>query len=135
MIAFDRNTKIRCDEGDYKGVLRVAEWIREDLHKVFGDPDGGAGTVIIAGTAGKSTLLEELHEKGLLSDEGLKDSAGNPKWEVYRTDRVRLDGAETVVIQGSDKRGTIYGLLAVSEACGVSPFVNWSEATPKRTCS
>lgn len=132
MIAFDRNTKIRCDEEDYKGVLRVAEWVREDLHKVFGDPDGGAGTVIIAGTAGKSALLEELYEKGLISRQGLDDGAGKPKWEVYRTDPVSIDGAETVVIQGGDKRGTIYGLLAVSEACGVSPFVSWSDAMPAR---
>ena len=36
----NRNTVIKCDENDHEGLNIVAGWVREDLRKVFGDPDG-----------------------------------------------------------------------------------------------
>ncbi len=36
------------------------------------------------------------------------------------------------VIAGSDKRGTIYGLFALSEMLGVSPFIDWLDVMPER---
>lgn len=35
-----------------------------------------------------------------------------------------------LVIAGSDKRGTIYGLFHLSEQMGVSPFVDWCGIKP-----
>ncbi|MBR5976105.1 MAG: glycosyl hydrolase 115 family protein [Clostridiales bacterium] len=40
-----------------------------------------------------------------------------------------------LVIDGSDKRGTIYGLFALSEMLGVSPFIDWLDIRPKRKTS
>ena len=37
-----------------------------------------------------------------------------------------------LIIAGSDKRGTIYGLFHLSECMGVSPLVDWSEVNPKK---
>ena len=39
---------------------------------------------------------------------------------------------KVLLIAGSDKRGTIYGLLNLSELCGVSPLVYWGDVTPLR---
>jgi hypothetical protein len=37
-----------------------------------------------------------------------------------------LEGVEkALVIAGSDKRGTIYGLFHLSQLLGVSPLVDW----------
>lgn len=37
-----------------------------------------------------------------------------------------------LVIAGSDKRGTIYGLFHLSECMGVSPLVDWSHVMPAK---
>lgn len=37
-----------------------------------------------------------------------------------------------LVIAGSDKRGTIYGLFHLSEMLGVSPFVDWCGLMPPK---
>ncbi|MBR5116074.1 MAG: glycosyl hydrolase 115 family protein, partial [Lachnospiraceae bacterium] len=135
-FTLDKNVRILWDEGDYEGVAVVADWVREDLAKVFGEPDAAGEDrkiAIIAGSLRKSALLDRLQQEGKISSEGLCDADGNPKWEVYRTELAEnpLPGVDqALVIRGSDKRGTIYGLLSVSEAIGVTPFVNWSDAEP-----
>lgn len=133
-ICFDKNTGIFCDEEDFEGVRIVSGWVKKDLRCVFGEPDAdsGNGVKIIAGTAGKSRTLQKMYEDGTISKDGLMDGSGLPKWEVYKIDAICQNGETVIVIQGSDKRGTMYGLLSVSEACGVSPLVNWSGAVPAR---
>lgn len=37
---------------------------------------------------------------------------------------------QLLVIAGSDKRGTLYGLFRLSELCGVSPLIFWGDAAP-----
>jgi hypothetical protein len=36
-----------------------------------------------------------------------------------------------LVILGSDKRGTIYGMFHLSEMCGISPMIFWGDVIPK----
>lgn len=36
----------------------------------------------------------------------------------------------SLLIAGSDKRGTIYGLFHISELMGVSPFVHFADVVP-----
>ena len=131
-FVIDRNTKIVCDRSDYEGLQIVTDWVREDFKKVFGKPDGDVSGIIIVGSLQKSKAISELTQKGCIDPDGLYCENGDPKWEVYKTDCIDSDGIKTVVIQGSDKRGAMYGILSVSEACGVSPFVNWSGAFPGR---
>ena len=38
---------------------------------------------------------------------------------------------EALVIAGSDKRGTIYGMFRLSELCGVSPLIYWGDVVPQ----
>ena len=130
-VILNRNVRIQCDPSDDEGVQIVAGWVREDLRKVFGEPeDEKEGCVILAGTAAGNSQIRKLVESGRLTAEGLSDENGKAGWEVYRIDLLSDEEPTTLVIQGSDKRGTMYGLLSVSEECGVSPFVNWSGATP-----
>lgn len=39
---------------------------------------------------------------------------------------------EALVVAGSDKRGTIYGIFHISELMGVSPWVYWADVTPEK---
>lgn len=131
-MLIDKNTKIICDEEDFEGVKIVTGWVRDDIRCIFGekDADSDDGIVIIAGTMGKSSILQGMYEDGTICKEGLLNDIGLSKWEVYKIDSVIKDCNPVIVIQGSDKRGTMYGLLSISEACGVSPFIHWSDAKP-----
>lgn len=51
------------------------------------------------------------------------------KSQIVRSPRHVVDQA--LVIAGSDKRGTIYGLYDISEQIGVSPWYYWADVPPK----
>ncbi|KAH7018470.1 uncharacterized protein B0I36DRAFT_377655 [Microdochium trichocladiopsis] len=87
------------------------------------------GAVIIAGTIGHSALID-----GLVSSGALDVSAVKGKWESYTTQVIRNASAGlewALVIAGSDRRGTIYGLYDLSEQMGVSPWHFWADVTVK----
>ena len=67
-MVIDKNTKILCHETDHEGVRIVADWVREDLKSVFGYGNAGGQNAqeIIAGTYGKSGLLQELYQDLLI---------------------------------------------------------------------
>lgn len=83
---------------------------------------------VIYGSIGRSPLLDLLEREGKLELNNVRQ-----KWEVYAFFVVEkpFPGVENaLVIAGSDKRGTIYGLYHLSELLGVSPFVNWNHVWP-----
>lgn len=119
----------------FEGVRMVAEKVCADIKLVSGKKPKifvqkrtrkPAGRVVVA-TVGNSPLLD-LYEK-----EGLLDlSKVRGKREVYQI-KVLGEGSKAVlVIAGSDKRGTIYGLFRLSECIGVSPLVYWADVAPAR---
>lgn len=128
------------EESAFLGVRKIADVVAEDVELVTGsrpaitsDVSKIQGTqVIIIGTFGKSKLLDCLVQKGKLSGEGQQ------KREVYTMQVVNQPFEENkqiasaLVIAGSDKRGTIYGMFRLSELCGVSPLVYWGDAAPKK---
>jgi hypothetical protein len=86
-------------------------------------------TVIIAGTIGKSSLINTLISSGKLDA-----SAIEGKWESFISEVISnpLRGVDrALVIAGSDLRGTIFGLYDVSEQIGVSPWW-WFADVPAR---
>ena len=80
---------------------------------------------ILVGTIGKSPLIDRLiREKKIDASE----IAG--KWESFLIQVVPqpMPGVESaLVICGSDKRGTIYGIYDLSEQIGVSPWHYWAD--------
>src|SRR5690606_1989493 len=88
------------------------------------------GPVIVAGTLGKSSLVDELVEDGKLD---VSDVEG--RWETFVIDTVEAPASgieQALVIAGSDKRGTLFGMLELSRRFGVSPWVYWADApTPE----
>ncbi len=114
------------DESCPSGIVKIADKVRKDIELVFGSyPEASdsadavdKGMSVVYGIAGKSQILDELLAKYRVD---LSEVTG--KREVYGFYPVS-DGL--LLIAGSDKRGTIYGLFHLSELLGVSPFVNWS---------
>jgi hypothetical protein len=121
---------INSDE--YTGVKRAFNDLSEDLHKVSGkkpelifDQAVSSKNVIIAGTIGKSKLIDKL-----VSQKKIDTTELSGKWEkfIIKTVTNPMPGVESaLVIAGSDKRGTIYGIYDLSEQIGVSPWYWWAD--------
>ena len=125
----------------FSGVIKISEKVMEDIRLVTDAAveavsaedyrSGAAGKsddqdiYVIFGTIGKSPLLKEFQERGIIS---LDEITG--KREVYGFFPVVTEEGSYIIIAGSDKRGTIYGLFHISDILGVSPLVNWSLAVP-----
>jgi hypothetical protein len=120
----------------FEGVKKIAQKVANDFEKVCGAkpqivseiPQDSAVVVIFA-TLGHSPLLESLIHK-----KKFDPAAIHGKSEVYQItiiDNPFGCTAQALVICGSDKRGTIYGMFAVSEYIGISPLHFWGDAEPQ----
>ncbi|TWB69749.1 glycosyl hydrolase family 115 (putative glucuronidase) [Nitrospirillum amazonense] len=123
--------RLHVDAQDYAGVQRAARDLAADIGKVTGvtpaisqDTDLGALPILV-GTLGHSPTIDRLAAEGRIDAGVLKG-----KWEAFRIQVVANPApgiASALVIAGSDKRGTIYGLYDVSEQIGVSPWAWWAD--------
>ena len=121
-----RTASVVTDENDYKGVLRAAGDLRNDIFKVTGIlPDmGKKKTCVIIGTAGKSALIDHLIKEGKI-----EELAGKNEKFIVSTLQNPVEGIdEALVIAGSDKRGTVFGIYELSSQIGVSPWYYWADA-------
>jgi len=117
---------------EHEGVLRAARDLQRDIGSVTGaTPKSVTGNapaeqdLIIAGTLGRNPLIDQLARQGKLDVAKL---AG--QWEGFVIQAVRdpVPGVKrALVIAGSDKRGTIYGIYTLSEQIGVSPWYWWAD--------
>ncbi len=125
---------------DEATVVRIAaEALAADVERVSGvaplvsSNAPAAGTEpILVGTIGQSPLIDALIASGKLDASPI---AG--KWESYLATVVTdpLPGIKrALVIAGSDRRGTAFGVFGLSEAMGVSPWYWWGDVpTPRRS--
>jgi hypothetical protein len=125
---------IYVDPDDYWGVVRAAHDLQQDTSRVTGrTPDmtngkdgiGKNGIIIVIGTVGKSALIDALVASKKIDVEAIRG-----KWEFFLVQVVPnpLPGVRSaLVIAGSDKRGTIYGIYDLSEQIGVSPWYWWAD--------
>lgn len=120
----------------YTGVNRIADLVKQDILAVTGFYPGEyiekerCKSLVIYGTVGHSPILSKLSEEKKIDLSQIEN-----KWETYIFQIVAnpLPGVDNaLVIAGSDKRGTIYGLFHLSEVIGVSPLVNWNHVYPKK---
>ena len=125
-------TTLYVDANDYPGVVRAVSDLQADIKRVtnctavivhgLGDQQPN---VILIGTLGKSALIDQLVRDGRIDVTAI---AG--KWESFTIQTVAnpLPGiAHALVIAGSDKRGTLYGIYDLSEQIGVSPWYWWAD--------
>jgi len=126
---------IYADPGDWPGVLHAVSDLQADVERVTGrKPAMGQNVqalpanVVIIGTVGKSAIIDRLIREGKIDAKAISG-----KWESFFLQTVAnpLPGVSSaLVIAGSDKRGTIYGVYDLSEQIGVSPWYWWADVTP-----
>jgi Glycosyl hydrolase family 115/Gylcosyl hydrolase family 115 C-terminal domain len=124
--------KLYVDPLDDPGVIHAARELRADIQHVTGAPAPllisdrlPRGNVVLIGTIGRSRLIDGLIRSGAIDVTSIRG-----KWESTLTQVVDrpLPGIErALVIAGSDRRGTIYGIYDLSQNLGVSPWHWWAD--------
>jgi hypothetical protein len=122
---------------DYPGVIRVLKLLRNDIMRVTDiqpalvlDSIPEEQEIVIIGTLGKSPIVERLVRDKKLD---VEDITG--KWETFLIQIIEqpLPNVErALLIVGSDKRGTIYGMFDLSQQIGVSPWYWWADVPVKK---
>jgi hypothetical protein len=136
-LMYDRAAAdIHVEENDFKVAHIAADCLAADIQAVTGvkpriapDLTGVSKNLVLIGTLGNSAPIDQLVRAGRLN---VKTIAG--KWESFVVATVAnpLPGVNSaLVIAGSDRRGTAYGVFELSEAIGVSPWVWWEDLRPR----
>ena len=136
-IASSGTASIYVEETDDWLANKAATLLQTDIETVTGkkpviihDLSGGSKNVIIIGTSTGSLLIKKL-----AGQKKLDLSALTGKWEAFqlRTLSKPVPGVDkALVITGSDKRGTAYGVLELSKQLGVSPWYWWADVPAKK---
>jgi len=123
---------ICTDAGDFPVVNITAKMLADDVERVTGRRPSlnhqiPKSPAIVAGTLGESRLID-----GLVKRLKLDVSAIKGKWESFVVMPVEQPKtkAPLLLVIGSDRRGTAFGLTSLSEAIGVSPWYWWADVTP-----
>ena len=117
---------IISDANDFAGVLRAVNDLKNDFQKVTGNLPATSGkTAIIVGTVGKSAIIDRLLQQGKISKNEL--SGKREKYIITIIANPSAGIERALVIAGSDKRGTIYGIYELSQQIGVSPWYWWAD--------
>lgn len=134
-----RPAQFYVEDEAYEGVKRIAARVAGDVELVADvrpeietqREQCKSDIIVIFATLGKSPFLEQLEMSGRWDSSAVKG-----KREVYQMQIVKApfpdvpSVKEALVIAGSDKRGTIYGMFRLSELCGVSPLIYWGDVVP-----
>lgn len=132
LSAAGQSAPLYVSADDYAGVIRAANALQSDIGRVTGteptlatEGRPASTMMVLIGTLGKSPIIDRLVRERKLKAAGV---AG--RWETFVLQVVDdpCPGVEqALVIAGSDKRGTIYGMYDLSEAIGVSPWHWWAD--------
>lgn len=120
---------ILVDEQEDAGVKIAAGNLSEDFKRVSGKAADlqtapGSGRMVIVGTL-KSRYIKELAKAKKIDASQLEGKNEKYLMTVVSSPLKGVD--EALVIAGSDKRGTIYGIYELSEQIGVSPWYDWAD--------
>lgn len=119
------------------GVKRAIVNLQADFRQVTGIAPLLTGSapnentpLIIIGTLGTHSVIDDLVKQKKLAGNELK---GKREKFIIQTVSNPLAGvSEALVIAGSDKRGTIYGIYELSRQIGVSPWYYWADVPVER---
>lgn len=127
---------ILIDKSDAKVVQIAANLFSRDVASISGKAlpvvnkvPKSFKTLIIAGT------IESKYIKQLVAKKKIDISSLEGKWENYSIQHIAnpFNGVENaLVVIGSDRRGTAYGILELSRNMGVSPWEWWADVAPEK---
>ena len=132
IVARNAVATLYVDSADFSGVIRALGDLQADIQRVTNrnalnahDEKGLGSNAIIVGTIGKSKIIDQL-----IRDRKIDANSIAGKWESFLIQVVPnpLPGvASALIIAGSDKRGTIFGIYDLSDQIGISPWYWWAD--------
>ncbi len=127
---------ILIDANEDPGVVRAVKFLQADMKNVTSQEPvlltarKELGSVIIIGSLDRSELIKEMVKAGKID---VRELIGKKESSITEVITNPLPGIkQALVIVGSDKRGTIYGLFDLSRQCGVSPWYWWADVPVKK---
>ena len=130
LLNANNQVEIYMDTNDCKGVSYAAHALLKDIKSVSGatatlTSDAGflkkadtARPAILVGTISHSAAIDQLVKQKRINGNLLKGK--REKFIITLTDG-------QLVIAGSDRRGTIYGIYELSQQMDVSPWYDWAD--------
>ncbi len=135
LVQSAKSADVFVSADDWKVARIAANDLASDVERVTGrkpllkDSTAGLSTqAVLVGTIGKSPVIDSLIKAGKLKVDGIQN-----QWESFLIGIVAdpLPGVKQgLVIAGSDRRGTAYGVYELSKRIGVSPWYWWADVTP-----
>ena len=113
--------EIYMDANDCRGVSYAANALVKDIRNVSGSQatiTSNRKATILVGTIGHSAAIDQLVKQKRINGNLLKGK--REKFIINVVDN-------QLVIAGSDRRGTIYGIYELSQQMGVSPWYDWAD--------
>lgn len=133
LVAEGKAAPLLVSSEDFTGVLKVARHLQADIERVTGiapkiltDKPVSEKTLVIIGTIGKNPVIDQL-----IREKKINANEVTGRWDTFALQTVKdpLPGIDqALVIFGSDKRGTIFGIYDLSKQIGVSPWYWWADA-------
>ena len=121
LINANDKVEIYMDANDCRGVSYAANALVRDISKVSGSQatiTSNRKATILVGTIGHSAAIDQLIKQKRINGNLLKGK--REKFIITLVD-------QQLVIAGSDRRGTIYGIYELSQQMGVSPWYDWAD--------
>lgn len=125
-----KSASILFDDDESVTVKTSISLFAEDIERVSGvkpelTNEMPQSNAVIAGTIGSSRWIDQLVKSKKINVSKIANG-----WEQFAIKVVEkpFKGVDkALVIAGSDRRGTAYGLFSISEAIGVSPWYWWGD--------
>ena len=113
-----KDVSISYADGEHSCVHRAIASLQKDFEAVMGvSPMRSMGDAkVLIGTLGVNPQIDQWVKQGIL-----RDLKGKTEKYIIKTINGQL------VIAGSDKRGTVYGIYELSRQIGVSPWYYWAD--------
>lgn len=136
LVSSNSKTLISYDENDFEVVKEAAHLFVEDIRSVTGKKLTLSGKqktsayMVIIGTVGQNRTIDRFVSEGKLDISPIHNG-----WEQYiiqTLDNPDKNIRKALVIAGCDRRGTAYGVFALSEVMGVDPLYWWADVPVKQ---
>lgn len=129
LIADGKPCALRIDSNVDEGIKIAINNLQQDIFNVCGtkpeiSAEGKGKRYVMIATYG-SPFIEQLIKSKKLNRNELNGKTEKYILQVVANPCEGID--EALVIAGSDKRGTIYGIYELSEQMGVSPWYWWAD--------
>ncbi len=135
LVTAGRPCPLFADESENTGVKIALENLQADIERVCGQKptltygSEAAASCVLVGTVG-SPLVKALAKAGKIDGGALE---GKREKYLIQTVDAPMEGIDqALLIAGSDRRGTIYGIYELSRQIGVSPWYWWADVPVAR---